>query len=234
MLKENTVYCGDCLEILKDVPDKSIDLLVTDPPYELGKNKGGGLYHKREWLKNVSKANLDNFNPHEFLNIIKPKLKIFNAYIFCSKELLVDYINFCQENGYKWDILIMAKNNPIPTKNNKYLSDKEYILFIRESGAYFNNNLPFESYFSVKRVNVKPSTFGHPTEKQESIIKSFIEVSSKENDLILDPFLGSGTTAVACLNTNRKFIGIEKEKKYCEISENRIKDTLKEKDCNFF
>ena len=160
-------------------------------------------------------------NPILFLDSINRVLKTFHAYIFTSKNLLKDYIEYFENKGYNWDLLIMAKNNPIPTKNNKYLSDKEYIFFVREKGCYFNNDLSYDNYFSVKRINVTKNIY-HPTEKKISLIKSLILMSSKENDLIIDPFMGSWTTALACRELKRDFIGAELSEEYCQIGKNRL------------
>ena len=127
-----------------------------------------------------------------FLEIIKPKLKIFNAYIWTSKQLLDVYIRWAKENKFNWDILIYAKNNPVPAYNNSYLSDIEYCLFIRDKGATFNNGLGYKKYKKV---------------------------------IVLDCFIGSGTTAVACQDLNRNYIGFEIEEKYYNICKNRLAES---------
>ena len=222
-METNVIYNEDCIgeNGMKTLPDNSIDLLLTDPPYRIHAKSGGGLHNNREWLSNVHKDGIDKFEPQLFLEEVYSKLKIFNAYIFCSKDLLTEYINFAKNKELNWDLLIMSKANPIPTKNNKYLSDKEYCIFMREKGAYFNNDLKYKNYYSVKKVNVTPNKY-HSAEKPLKFIDSIIKISSKEKDLILDPFIGSGTTALSCLQNNRKFIGYEKEKKYYNIALKRI------------
>lgn len=223
----NKIVNGDCYKLLKDIPDKSIDLVITDPPYRIHADSGGGIHNNRDWLKKVHDSNLDEFEPILFLSEIQRVLKTFNAYIFCSKDLLTDYISFANGNNYNWDLLIMGKNNPIPTKNNKYLSDIEYIIYIREKGACFNNlkgKENFHKYKKIKMINVRPSQYGHPTEKPVSIIKDFIEISSNENDIILDPFSGSGTTVLACRDLKRQFIAFEIFKDFYENSLKRYQD----------
>ena len=226
MTENYILYKGDCLEEMNKIPDKSIDLLLTDPPYEID-IKGGGLAKKRDIYSNIEKAELNTYNPISFLSIVKPKLKEFHAYIFCSKNLIKDYIIWINENNLSWDLLIVNKVNPIPTKNNKYLSDREYLFFIREKGkCYFNNDLRFNYYRGVKSITVKKNTYGHPTEKNENLISELINVSSKENDIILDPYMGSGTTGSASINLNRKFIGIEKDNNYFDIAKRRIESNI--------
>lgn len=204
----NKLILGDCYDHLKILPDKSIDLLVTDPPYRIHAESGGGLHNKRDWLKNVHDSNLDEFEPDKFLIEVQRVLKVFNAYIYCSKDLLIDYITFAKDNNYNWDLLCLCKKNPIPTKNNKYLSDLEYCMFIREKGAYFNSALSYDKYYKAKSMNVKKAEY-HPTEKPFNIICDHIEISSKEGDLILDPFVGSGTTVLACKKLKRNYLAFE-------------------------
>jgi len=215
----NKITLGNFYELVNEIPDNSIDLVATDPPYRIHAKSGGGLHNKRDWLKNVHNSDLDEFDPILFLEQCVRVLKKFNAYIFCSKDLLVDYITFAVSNGFNWDLLVMGKRNPIPTKNNKYLSDIEYIMYIREKGACFNDlkgKLHFSKYRKIKMTNVKPSEYGHPTEKPLHIMQQLIEISSKKGELILDPFMGSGTTALACRDLEREFIGFEIDKDFHE------------------
>lgn len=221
MLELNKIYCIDAIEGLSQLDDNSVDLVVTDPPYRLHAKSSGGLHKNRQWLQKIHDNNLDNFEPQKYLEIMIKKIKIVNMYIFCSKNLLKEYIEFADVNHFNWDILIMSKRNPIPTKNNKYLSDVEYCMFMRESGAYFNSNLDYSKYFKVKPITVTKNTF-HPAEKPLNFIKDIIQVSSRENDLILDPFIGSGTTAVACKQLNRNFIGFDNKLEYVEVANKRI------------
>ena len=145
MIKENMLYQGDCFELLKEIPDKYIDLVITDPPYNF-LSKGGGFYadnnsSKRDYADKLRKLNCCDFNPREFLDSIKTKLYMFYGYFFCNKTLINEYINFALENNYMFDILVMAKSNPIPSKNNHFLSDLEYIIMIREKGTYFSKDV---------------------------------------------------------------------------------------------
>ena len=168
--------------------------------------------YRREDLKKISK-----FVPIPFLELVKPKLKIFNAYIWTSKELLDVYIKWAKDNKYNWDILIYSKNNPVPSYNNSYLSDVEYCLFIRDKGATFNNGLGYDKYKKVMCDNINNTGLGHPTIKHLWMVKKMIEISSKEKDIILDCFMGSGTTAVASYDLKREFIGFEIEEKYYKL-----------------
>jgi len=200
---------GDYRELIHTIPDKSIDLLLTDPPYNNLRVSNPGWDKQRYYMKKIEDLNLNQFNVTEFLNLVEPKLKHFHAYIFSNKSILSDYINWIEGRKYNWNLLIMAKHNPVPAINYKYLSDKEYILFIREPGkCYWNNDLPIKSYRSVKRINIGKKLI-HPAQKPLNIIEDLLQVSSRHGDTILDPFLGYGTTLEACASTNRNFTGFD-------------------------
>lgn len=217
---------GDCLELMKDIPDKSVDLIVTDPPYKF-ENQGGGFYAKnnstqRFYLDSLKSIKCCEFEPKEFLEKIKSKMKKFYGYFFCNKTLVEEYIRFARENKFQYDILVMAKSNPIPAYNNHHLSDIEYIIMIREKGSYFSKHKEIDDYRKFYLTSCKKGL--HPAEKPIELLKRFIKVSSKENDVVLDCFMGSGTTGVACKELNRDFIGIELDEKYFEIAKNRIEN----------
>lgn len=222
MLQINSINLGDCLELIKQIPDKSIDLLYTDPPYEQHFAGGGNLGKRFEYRKKQMQE-LSSFDPIPFLEAVKPKLKNFHAYIWTSKGLLNTYLNWVEKNDFNFNILVWVKNNPIPAYNNTYLSDLEYCLFIRDEHCHWTSGLGYEKYRKAMIDNVANNTVGHPTQKHLWMVKKAIEVSSKENDLILDPFVGSGTTLLACKELKRNFIGIEINEKYAEMAQNRLR-----------
>lgn len=229
MLEINKVHCWDCLELMKEIPDKSVDLVLTDPPYEfISKNPKWWWFMKQEHKKHLDQLNESfgmSFNPQPFLKFIQQKLKKFNAYIFTNKSLLLDYIQFAEQNGYKRELLLWVKDNPVPIFNWHYLIDKEYIVYIKEQGSTFNSKLWYENYFTYMKYPIWTREFDHPTVKPKGIIKKIMLISSKDWDIVLDPFLWSWTTAVACKELGRNFIGIEKEQKYVDISNKRLSQT---------
>lgn len=114
----------------------------------------------------------------------------------------------------------------IKTSKN-YCNDIEYIIRIYESGVNLNkitkyNNIVDSSYYCKLQKYPQPKLKQHPTPKPIDLIEKYIILSTKENDIVLDPFMGSGSTGVACVNTNRNFIGIELDQKYFEIAKERI------------
>lgn len=228
---EITLKQGDCLELMKELPDKSVDCIITDPPYAAHFEKGGGAFGQRQYFEDVGEgvgSNVD-FDIKPFLNILIPKLKKFNAYFWCSQKQLYDYLSFAINHKYHYEILIWNKTNPLPTKNNKYLPDTEYCVFIRESGVTFNNDQSYDFYRKVFITPVNKREYGHPTEKPLKIILPSIAISSNEGDTILDPFMGSGTTGVACVQLNRNFIGYEISPEYFKIAEKRINEAQAQK-----
>ena len=220
----NQVHCADCLTFMHELPDKCVDLVLTDPPYEF--TTGGGMVGKdRDYIDKLRDLNCLTFNPTDFLNNLKPKMKVFNGYFFCNKKLVKDYLQFAENNDYLFDILVMAKENPIPAYRGHHLSDLEYIIFIREKGSYFRQEQ--EDIRDFRKFYLTNCSQGfHPAEKPIDLIKRFIRVSSKQSDLILDPFLGSGTTCVAAKQLKRNFIGIEISEKYCEIARGRLRQEI--------
>lgn len=229
---QNRVILGDCLEVLKEFPDKSFDLLVTDPPYEFISSEkeliGGGVMKQRyEDFSDCPLTKINNnfgikYNPTEFLNLIKTKLKLFNIYIFTNKTLISTYLNFAEQNNYSYDILLWLKKNPLPLNNAHYLIDKEYIIYMRENGATFNSNLGFNNYFTYSFAPITQKESQHPTVKPLSIIEKLVKVSSNEKDTIIDPYSGSATTYIASIRNNRKCIAIEKNEDFYKQSLKRI------------
>ena len=227
------IYLGDAYELIKKIPDKSIDLVVIDPPYDFmskhyGNNyTGAGAFGK---LGRAYHSELENSNIITGLNadILKQLIRVMkkvNIYIWCNKEQILKYLEFFKD--YNMDLLTWHKTNPVPTCCNKYLSDTEYILFFREKGVKINGTYETKKKWWVSKCNVADKKlYSHPTIKPLEIIKNLIINSSKENDVVLDAFMGSGTTAVACKELNRHFIGFEWNP---EIYSNSIK-RLNEKD----
>ena len=160
------------------------------------------------------------------MELVKPKLKNFHAYIWTSKGLLREYLNWIKENNFNFDILVWVKNNPIPAYNNKYLSDLEYCLFIRDKNCHWTSGLGYGKYKKAMIDNVANNTVGHPTQKHLWMVKKMIEVSTKKGDLVFDPFMGSGTTILACKELKRNYIGIELETKYFEMAQSRLRQDV--------
>lgn len=225
------LYNADAYKVLKSIPDKSIDLIVTDPPYLIDNTNAGSntplsksIQLMNNELKNgILTEGITNDILEDFVRV----LKNINIYIWCNHKQIPQYLDFfVTKNNCKFDILIWNKTNATPLFNNKYLTDKEYCLYFRR-GGYCNPS----SYEDAKTVYYQPinskdkTLYEHPTIKPLNIIENLIKNSSKEGDIVLDAFMGSGTTGVACKALKRDFIGIELDKHFFEIAESRINNT---------
>ena len=274
----NKIYLGDAYELIKQIPDKSIDLIVTDPPYEFdsggssqsdfGQRKtksnteiynldtkltkksivtGGGCFgtKQRDYYSEFSETDVskqrqeyldyvDNNNNTRFISegisneILREFVRVMkkgNIYIFCNKNQLRQYFDFFDDLGWNLDLLVWNKTNCIPTINNTYLANLEYCVFARESGAPLYGSYETKSKCYTSSCNKKDKDlFLHPTIKPLPFIKNLIINSSQENQVVLDPFMGSGTTAVACKELNRQYIGFELNPKFYEIANDRLND----------
>jgi len=219
MIEINKVYCGDCLDFLKDCPRP--DLIVSDPPYEFHAS-GKGNMAKLKQMNSIKEIGTNSFNFSLIPKILSIQKENINAYFFTNKTLLPHYLSYAVKHHISFDILFMVKNNPLPCKNMHYVVDTEYIVFYRKGKACFNNHFGFNYYKKHYYINIGDNDFLHPNQKPIELIQKLIKISSSKGELVLDPFLGSGTTAVACIQLERNWVGIEKNLNYCEIANKRI------------
>lgn len=220
MLELNKIYNTDCLEFMCSMPDSCVDLVVTDPPYEIH-TKGGGLGKRPVYENGALDKISQGFDAEATLEQVARICKKINIFIFCSTKQKPRIMNWGYERGCNIAELAWYKPNAAPFTNNTFKSDLENIIYIREKGVKIKG---------ISRLfthNCGKSKYGHPTEKPLEIIEKLILTASNEGDLIFDPFMGSGTTAVACKELNRNFIGCEIEAKYCEIAEKRLRKAVR-------
>jgi len=222
------VICGDCLEIMKQLPGACIDLIQADPPYNFEHNSDYSKYSwfskaKKDYLKRIQTSFGHSFEPEVYLEASLRIMKKYNAYWWCSKNLVHRYTNWAEGKKFSFNILAWHKLNPAPLWYCHYLPDTEYCIFMNEKGAYFNSDLgdwrKYRRFYLSFKGEIDQ---GHPTVKPLFIIQTQIEISSKPNSIVLDPFLGSGTTAVAAKLLKRHFIGIDIKESYCEISREKL------------
>ena len=207
---------GDCMELMNNIPNESIDLVLTDIPYNEVNRKDNGL-------RKLDKENADilTFDLINFLEQLYDKAKS-TIIIFCGKEqvsIIHSYFNDKQKKG-KGTVrqLIWEKSNPSPMNGQHiYLSGVENAIWFKKRGGTFNahcKNTVFK--YPIGRSKL------HPTEKNHLLLQELILDNSNENDLILDPCMGSGSTGVVALQNNRNFLGIELNQNYFEIAKNRL------------
>lgn len=250
----NTITLGDSYKIIKDIPDKSIDLVYIDPPYEYtkggcGKNQTGEYkqlcerkYKSRATLegkiyghganKDIVKIaneirNISDGFKFEILDELERKMKKTNIYIWCSRKQVSKLMKYYESKNYNVDLLTWHKDDPIPMCGNSYLSDTEYCIFARAEQVPLYGSVSTKKKYYVSHCNrTDKEKYLHPTIKPLEIVKNHIINSSKKNDVVLDCFSGSGTTCVACKELNRQFIGIEINPEYHRISLDRLNGIL--------
>ena len=225
MLKTNEIYNMDCMEGLKLLDNNSIDLVIIDPPYLLNLNKVKKPTNMNNYANEL--LNLKNGFDLKVLDILIQKMKKINIYIYCSKRQVKDLLNYFSDKNCNHEILTWHKLNPSPLINNNYLPDTEYILFFREKGVKVYGNYHTKRKYYLSLTNkVDKQKYKHPTIKPLELIERHIINSSKEGELVLDCFCGSGTTLVGAINQNRRYIGFEIDKNYYEIAKKRIEEVL--------
>ena len=209
---------GDCLELMKDIPDGSVDLVLTDIPYgECNRNDNG--------LRNLNKENADieTFNLQEFL------IKVYRVtkgtiVVFCGQHQFSEIKNFFQEKQDKNKgtvrQLVWRKTNPSPMNGKHiYLSGIENAVWFKKRGGVFNANCK-NTVFDYPCGRSKL----HPTEKNHDLLKELIFDNSNEGDIVFDPCMGSGSHGLVAVENNRRFIGIELDEGYFNIAKKRIEE----------
>jgi site-specific DNA-methyltransferase (adenine-specific) len=241
---------GDCLELMKDLPDKSIDAIIADLPYGMTKNNWDSVLPVDKLWEEYNRIIKDNgaiilFGNQPFSStLIMSNLKMFRYSLVWEKNKFSDFLNAKRKPmKIHEDILIFYKKQP--TYNIQYWYGEPYKRWNTQEAVdkqtnYGNHKLNVSESKDGKRLPTTVLKFNrverpsHPTEKPIDLMEWLIKTYTNENDTVLDNTMGSGTTGVACINTNRNFIGMELDDKYFEIAEKRINDTIKDKQCNLF
>lgn len=209
---------GDCLELMKGIPDGSIDMILTDPPYGMDyqSNRRVKTEKFRKMENDETLKWLDDFATQSF-RVMKENT---SAYIFCSWHNVDLFKQAFQQKFKIKNIIVWVKNNHgSGDLKGAYAPKHEFIIFMHKGRSLFRGKRVPDV---VNIDKVTPSKMTHPTEKPIGINELFIKNNSDENSVILDPFMGSGSTGVAAKNLNRDFIGIELDEEYFKIAEKRI------------
>lgn len=243
ILKDITIIYGDCYEAIKDIPNNSVDLVYIDIPYLIGSGiqiskpkENASAINKR--ISKVATQDLGKISSgidYSILDELVRVLKHIYIYIWCSKGQIVDLLEyFVRDKGCNFNVLTWCKTNPVPATANSWLPDLEYCLIFKEPNSpKYNDGYELKSKWYLSPINkFDKDVWEHPTIKPLELVERHIKHSTNEGDVVLDCFMGSGTTGVACRNTKRKFIGIEIEKNYFEIAKKRI--TTQHEDLKLF
>lgn len=218
-------YClqkGDCLELMKSIPDNSIDLVLTDPPYGIDYQS----MRKKDKTKRLPKIINDKEPFVQFIEQLGRIMKPTScAMIFTRWDVQQRFIDKITESKLKvrnviiWDKQIHGMGDLKRAYGSRY----ESIIFISNSDFRFPAKRP-QDIITVRRV--LPTNLIHPNEKPVELLERLIQQVTQANDIVLDCFMGSGSTGVACANTGRKFIGIEQDNTYFEKAFERISDAF--------
>lgn len=230
--KNYTIVNGDCFEYLHKIPDKSVDLILTDPPYNIAQYSTGNInLPGRSALNNdLAEWDLTPIEPSillpEFKRIIKPDGNIF---VFTSYNLIGKWHEAFDSEFDTFQFFVWHKTNPAPKIfKNGFLNSCEMIACMWNKGHKWNFTKQNEMHnFFESPICMRPERLSepkHPAQKPVKLLEHIIKIASNEKDVILDPFMGVGSTGVAALKNNRKFIGIEIEKDYFHAAERRISE----------
>ncbi len=223
------LYNDDCIKKIATMPRNGVDAIITDPPYKISRDNN---------FKTMNRAGIDfgewdkDFDLVDWIKYCEPVLKKGgNIVIFNSWKNMSYIVDELEKNNFEVkDLIRWKKTNPMPrNRDRRFITDYEVAVWAVKKGGKWTFNRLSETYERpeiVCGVTSKKEKIdgGHPTQKPVEVMEWLIKRLSNENDIILDPFMGSGSTGVACKNTNRKFIGIELDKDYYNIAMKRLGD----------
>lgn len=221
--KDDTTWLmqGDCLERFKEIPSGSADLVLTDPPYNIARENN---------FKTMGRAGIDFGDwdkGADLFSYIREAYRVLNKngsfVVFNDWKNLGDIVKFSESLGFVTkDMLRLEKTNPMPrNRDRRYITDYECAIWFTMPKAKWIFNRQDPNYQRPKFVHSVQSGL-HPTQKNLQLMEELVKIHSDEGNTIIDPFMGSGTTGVACRNLNRKFIGVELDLDYFNIAKERI------------
>lgn len=205
MLELNQVHCGDCLELMQDIPDGSIDCVVTDPPFNAGKSFSNDKLSVLDFRAFCNRFTLELY-----------RIKPLNLLIEVGKSDIIMRQELERYFDYKYSICLNYTNS----MRNGVIGYANFglVLWFTNGGKCITR---YKDRLDSAIHNTKDK-FSHPSPKEVTHYLKLVEMFSNKNGTVLDPFAGSGTTGIACKRLNRNFIMIEKEPEYCEIARSRL------------
>lgn len=226
MIELNRIYNMDCLIGMKDIPDKTVDLVLTDPPYNISVKNN---FHTMRGRAGIDFGEWDkDFDLTSWIPAAVDKLKQGGSIIIFNAWRNMGDISKALENSgcLVKEMIQWKKNNPMPRNRDRlYVTSCEFAIWaVKGKGWTFNRQKSTYENTVYEYPIVSASERIHPTQKPVSLIQDMLLIHSNENDIVLDCFMGSATTAIACINTNRNFIGFELDKHYYDVAVKRISD----------
>lgn len=225
-----TLIPGDCMDYFRHIPDHSVDLLLTDPPYNIAQYSTGNIpLPGRSPLNNdLAPWDLVPIDPAALLDDFKRVLKPDgNLFVFTSYNMLGRWHEVFDSQFDTFQFFIWHKTNPVPKiYKNGFLNSCEMIACMWNKGHKWNFTRQNEMHnFFESPICMRPERLfdpKHPAQKPVRLLEHIIKIASAEGDVILDPFMGVGSTGVAALKNGRRFIGVEIEPDYFHAAERRI------------
>jgi site-specific DNA-methyltransferase (adenine-specific) len=248
-MKEDTIENRDCVEGMQEIPTESVDLVVTDCPYMLvgggcsdgnyktakGHSQTSGVLNRQrtkhvtlsgalnDQVEAVRAGKMFEHNEIKFsewlpdvYRVLKPDT---HCYIMINSRNLKELWTEAEKVGFKFqNLLVWRKNSATP--NKFYMQQLEFILMLRKGGERWINDMGITNCLSTPNIIGNKN---HPTEKPVALMRIMIEQSTQKGDLVLDPFMGAGSTALACVQAERHFIGFEIDEQYYDIAQRRLK-----------
>ena len=216
------LICGDSTDaavIDRLMDGVKADIVFTDPPYNI-QTKGGCVGAVGQALRKQGEdiEFIADFHPDEFLNVMPIVFNgNMNAYVFCNKELLPDYLNWSRDNGYSWNVLVWKKPSAIPI-GDSHRPDIEYLLLFRKNAIWNNGtDANYSRCLQYDRVKKSEENGKHPTLKPIELIANELKISSNKDSVVVDFFGGSGSTLIACEQLKRKCYMCELDPKYVDV-----------------
>ena len=243
MLEVNKIICGDCLEVLKTLPDNCIDLTVTSPPYNMRLRVRNGKYTQREKGESFSKKYQHFTDDLPIELFYETHKQILNELLRVSKIVFYNFqiVTGSKEAYFKIigefaphikDIIVWNKGEGQPAMHPNVLNASHEFILILE-GDNKNGRAITNSYFDRGTlsnlwniINKAQDTDSHNASFPVKLAAKIIHHFSKEGDLVLDPFMGTGTTAIAAIKEKRNWVGIEISEEYCALARKRIQPYL--------
>lgn len=224
MLEVNGIYLGDSLELIKSIDDESIDMVLTDPPYQVSYKTNRRKNKEHRFCQEIENDN----NPDIIKEIIPELYRVLKnnsaIYMFCSYHSVDLFKKLISEYFEIKNIIVWVKNNhSVGDLKAQFAPQYELIVYANKGRRFINGKRISDVWFFDRIVGKNQL---HQNQKPISLLRQCIVKSSSENDVILDPFSGSASTAVACLEEDRKFICIEKDPYYYDVSISRVKTFL--------
>ena len=225
-MKKFELWQGDCLELMKNIPDGSVDLVLTDTPYlcDYSRHDSKSRFSKKIANDENNSANEGMIERYlqECFRIMKDNTAI---YCFCNYKKIDFFKQQIEKSGFNLKNIIIwdKQRNGMGDLSTTFGYSYEFIIFASKGQPKIRGKRISDVW---QFARVKPKEQEHQNQKPIDLLKQAIEKSSNENAVVFDGFMGSGSTGVACVNTNRRFIGIELDEGYFNIAQKRIEEAV--------